>query len=78
MANFCFEEKEQTLKKLKTSKEGLASAEAAARLETYGKNELDKGKSAGIVKLFFFPVQRFYDHTSDCGSCGFGTYCLFV
>ena len=59
MANFCFEEKEQTLKKLKTSKEGLASAEAAARLETYGKNELDKGKSAGIVKLFFSQFKDF-------------------
>lgn len=59
MANYCFEDAEQTLKKLKTSAEGLGGQDAAARLESYGKNELEKGKSAGIVKLFFSQFKDF-------------------
>lgn len=59
MANFCFEEAEQTLKKLKTSSAGLSGQDAAERLKTYGKNELEKGKSAGIFKLFFSQFKDF-------------------
>lgn len=59
MANFCFEEAEQTLKKLKTGPAGLSGQDAAERLKTYGKNELEKGKSAGIFKLFFSQFKDF-------------------
>ena len=59
MANFCFEEAGQTLSRLKTSKEGLSQTEAAARLEKYGKNALEKGKSAGFIKLFFSQFKDF-------------------
>ncbi len=58
MSNFCFEEKEQTLKKLKSSVRGLSEDDAAKRLSEYGRNELEKGKSAGIFKLF---VSQFKD-----------------
>ena len=53
MGNFCFEEAEQTLKRLDTSKAGLAPAEAALRLEKYGRNRLEEGKKNSIIKLFF-------------------------
>ena len=59
MANFCFEEAQQTLKKLKTSTAGLSGQDAAERLKTYCKNELEKGKSTGIVKLFFSQFKDF-------------------
>ncbi|MDE7330116.1 MAG: calcium-translocating P-type ATPase, PMCA-type, partial [Clostridia bacterium] len=59
MANYCFEEAGQTLNKLKTSPNGLSAAEAKARLEKYGLNELEKGKSSGIVKLFFAQFKDF-------------------
>ncbi len=59
MGNFCFEEGEQTLKRLGTSREGLSAAEAAARLEKHGANELEKSKSAGPIKLFFAQFKDF-------------------
>ncbi len=59
MGNYCFEETEQTLKKLKSSTSGLPQAEAAARLEKYGKNQLEKGKSTGFIKLFFSQFKDF-------------------
>jgi len=59
MGNFCFEDAEQTLKRLKTAKEGLSVAEVNARLTQYGKNELEKTKSAGPVKLFFSQFKDF-------------------
>lgn len=59
MANYCFEEAGQTLNKLKTSANGLSVAEARVRLEKYGLNELEKGKSAGFLKLFFSQFKDF-------------------
>jgi len=59
MGNFCFEDGEQTLKRLNTSKEGLSAEEAAARLQKYGANELEKSKSAGPIKLFFSQFKDF-------------------
>ena len=59
MGNFCFEEAGQTLNRLKSSKEGLSMAEANARLTKYGKNELEKTKSAGPIKLFFSQFKDF-------------------
>ncbi len=59
MANFCFEEAEQTLKKLKTGPAGLSGQDVEERLKTYGKNELEKGKTAGIFKLFFSQFKDF-------------------
>lgn len=59
MANFCFEEVGQTLNRLKTSQDGLTGVEAAARLEKFGKNLLDKGKNAGFIKLFFSQFKDF-------------------
>lgn len=59
MANYCFEEAGQTLKKLKTSPAGLSGREAAERLAKYGKNELEKGKNTGILKLFFSQFKDF-------------------
>ena len=59
MQNFCFEEAGQTLNKLKTSANGLALSEAAARLETYGRNRLEQSKKAGFFKLFFSQFKDF-------------------
>lgn len=59
MQNFCFEEAGQTLNKLKTSANGLALSEAAARLETYGKNRLEQSKKTGFFKLFFSQFKDF-------------------
>ncbi|MBD5632229.1 MAG: calcium-translocating P-type ATPase, PMCA-type [Clostridia bacterium] len=59
MDNFCFEEAGQTLGKLKSSSDGLSREEAAARLEKYGRNELEKGKTAGPIKLFFAQFKDF-------------------
>lgn len=59
MQNFCFTDAEQTLKTLNTSKSGLSEEEARERLTTYGKNELEKGKKTGIVKLFFSQFKDF-------------------
>ena len=59
MGNYCFEETGQTLARLKTSAEGLSQTEAAARLEKYGKNALENGKSAGFLRLFFSQFKDF-------------------
>lgn len=59
MANYCFEEAAQTLKRLKTSVNGLTQTEAEKRLSENGANELEKGKSAGIVTLFFSQFKDF-------------------
>ena len=59
MQNFCFTDTATTLKNLKTTKDGLSSDEAAARLQSYGKNELEKGKKTGIIKLFFSQFKDF-------------------
>ncbi len=53
MQNFCFTGVGQTLEALKTTRGGLDNAEAEKRLKTHGENALEKGKSAGIIKLFF-------------------------
>lgn len=53
MQNFCFEDTAQVLKELGVDKSGLPEAEAAKRLQRYGKNVIEKGKSAGIIRLFF-------------------------
>lgn len=58
MQNFCFEEKEQVLKELKTSPYGLGEQEAARRLQIYGKNTIESGKNAGVFKLF---ISQFSD-----------------
>ena len=50
--NFYSDAKEAVLKELSATEEGLSSAEAAARLEKYGKNKLKEGKKDGIVKMF--------------------------
>ena len=59
MQNFCFTGAEQTLKTLNTTRDGLSENEAAARLLKYGANELNKGKKAGIFKLFFSQFKDF-------------------
>lgn len=59
MQNFCFTDAGQTLKTLGTSLNGLSDELAAARLSEYGKNELEKGKKTGIVKLFFSQFKDF-------------------
>lgn len=59
MSNFCFEEAGQTLARLKTTIGGLSGAEASARLERYGKNELEKTRNAGPIKLFFSQFKDF-------------------
>ena len=59
MQNFCFTGVGQTFKTLNTSEKGLTSAEAQARLKQHGLNELDRGKKAGIVKLFFSQFKDF-------------------
>ncbi len=59
MANFCFEDGAQTLKKLKTSKDGLSVEEAQTRLSENGVNALDSGKSMGLLGLFFSQFKDF-------------------
>ena len=59
MQNFCFTDIGQTLKNLNTSEKGLTNEEAAARLKEKGLNELEKGKKAGIVRLFFSQFKDF-------------------
>lgn len=57
--NACFEEAEQTLKRLKSSEAGLSSQEAAARLESDGANEINSGKRASFLKLFIMQFKDF-------------------
>lgn len=59
MQNFCFTDAEQALKALNTSVDGLSDKEAEERLAVNGKNELEKGKKAGIFKLFFSQFKDF-------------------
>ena len=50
--NFYKEEIENILKKLKTTELGLTTSDAKERIARYGKNELPKKKSDGIIKIF--------------------------
>ena len=59
MQNFCFTDIGQTFKALNTSDRGLTNDEAAARLKEHGLNELERGKKAGIIKLFFSQFKDF-------------------
>lgn len=59
MQNFCFTDVSQTLKTLNTTRDGLSDGEAEARLKTYGANTVEKGKSAGLFKLFFSQFKDF-------------------
>ena len=59
MKNYCFEEVDGVLKSLKTERNGLSSEEAESRLKNYGLNEIEKTKSAGIVRLFFSQFKDF-------------------
>ena len=59
MDNYCFTDIGQTIKSLNTSVDGLSAEEAEKRLKTYGRNELEKTKKAGIVKLFFSQFKDF-------------------
>lgn len=58
MQDFCFEDKEQVLKRLKTDRRGLSEDEAQKRLEEFGKNAIESSKNAGVFKLF---VSQFCD-----------------
>ncbi|MCH5148468.1 MAG: calcium-translocating P-type ATPase, PMCA-type [Clostridiales bacterium] len=59
MNNYCFEEVDGVLKSLKTDRMGLSADEAEVRLKNYGLNEIEKTKSAGIVRLFFSQFKDF-------------------
>ena len=59
MQNFCFEDAAQVLKELGVDKCGLTDAEAEKRRQRYGKNVIEKGKSAGIFRLFFSQFSDF-------------------
>lgn len=59
MQNFCFEETDQVLKELGVGKEGLTEAEAAKRRQKFGKNVIENGKSAGVIRLFFLQFTDF-------------------
>ena len=50
---FYLQEKEAVLGELKTEAGGLNSAEAAARLEKYGKNKLAAAKGKSLIARFF-------------------------
>ena len=59
MRNFCFDEAGTVLKQLNTDARGLSETEAAKRLEVYGRNELEQGKSSGVFRLFFSQFSDF-------------------
>ena len=59
MQNFCFTDIGQAYRELDTSEKGLTNAEAAERLKKHGLNELERGKKAGIFKLFFSQFKDF-------------------
>lgn len=59
MQNFCFEETSQVLKELGVDKNGLTESEAEKRQQQYGKNIIEKGKSTGVVRLFFSQFSDF-------------------
>ncbi len=51
--NFYSADKNEVLKKLGTTENGLSEAEAAKRLEENGKNKLKEGKKKSLIKRFF-------------------------
>lgn len=58
MQNFCFEDAAQVLKELGVDKNGLSDSEATKRRQQYGKNVIENGKSAGVLRLF---ISQFSD-----------------
>ena len=71
--NFYQEEINDVLDNLKTSIEGLSQLEAKERLKRYGKNELPKKKTDGILTIFLrqlkdvvFQHHRFLVHVIIC------------
>lgn len=59
MGNFCFEEADGALNKLKTSRGGLSDEEALKRVEIYGKNTIENGKKTSLFGLFFGQFKDF-------------------
>ena len=59
MQNFCFEDTAQVLKELGVDKNGLSDSEAAKRQQQYGRNIIENGKSAGVLRLFFSQFSDF-------------------
>lgn len=55
---FYTQTKDEVLKELETSKEGLSTAEAKQRLTAYGRNELDEGEKRGLLAKF---IDQFKD-----------------
>ena len=53
MQRFYNESKEAALQAVKSSSQGLTQAEARARLERNGKNQLAQGKKDSLLKRFF-------------------------
>mgnify|MGYP004599075877 CR=1 FL=1 len=53
MMKYYLESEDAVVKELKSSYDGLSSAEASRRLSKLGKNKLDSKKKEGIVKSFF-------------------------
>ena len=51
---------EEVLKEQQSSEDGLSSGEAEARLDKYGKNELEKGKKDSLFKRFMFLLENNY------------------
>lgn len=51
--SFYTKNKEEVLKELETSVDGLSTAEAGARLEKYGENKLAEGKKVSLIARFF-------------------------
>lgn len=59
MQNFCFTDSALALKKLNSTIDGLSEEEAAARVKTYGENVIERGKKAGLIKLFLSQFKDF-------------------
>ena len=53
LLKFYCEEIDKVLAETGTSREGLTSAEAEKRLETYGKNKLAEPEKATLLQRFF-------------------------
>ena len=53
MNNYYQMSEKETLKKLKTTKEGLTTKEAVKRIKLYGKNLLPKSKQKSYIQVFF-------------------------
>lgn len=53
MNNYYQMSEKETLKKLKTTKEGLTTKEAVKRIKLYGKNSLPKSKQKSYIQVFF-------------------------